>query len=302
MLKMIFGGGLGNQMFQYAFLYSKVCKTENIIAIMHRNVNEDVRNFSLDNYNCSIKFKIFDENKFGLQYKVYLLKKKVLSSVLTHLGLQSEEIIKRISRKGILFVPDIYGYYPELVIRDNMFIEGAFQNWRYFDHLKKELCEQFIPKMQLTDEQNELIEKMKRTESICLHIRRGDYLSAPYYKILGVCDRQYYYNAMKIIEKNVKNPEYFVFTNTHADHLWIQQNYRINGNVNYVDMNNPDYLELYLMSKCRHFIISNSTFSWWAQYLAENDGKIVIAPSKWYRGNDSAQEIYMPDWKIVEVD
>mgnify|MGYP000139365863 CR=1 FL=1 len=80
---------------------------------------------------------------------------------------------------------------------------------------------------------------------------------------------------------------------------------RIKGNVHYVDLNNPDYVEMYLMSKCKHFIISNSTFSWWAQYLSTNESKIVIAPSRWgnlsYKGENVQTDIYEDDWILVDV-
>jgi hypothetical protein len=72
--------------------------------------------------------------------------------------------------------------------------------------------------------------------------------------------------------------------------------------VKYVDLNNPDYEELRLMYSCKHFIISNSTFSWWAQYLGEYDKKIVVAPSKWNnKDNVDDSGIYMPEWEVLEV-
>lgn len=304
MISMFFGGGLGNQMFQYAFLYSKLYskKENNIKAIMHRNSQEDWRELTLNKYNCSIKLNIVDEGKAGCKYKVYNIKRKVTYHFLKKLHINNGKLVQIMSKLGMVFAPDIYGYYPELEMeRKNTIVEGAFQNWRYFDSLKENLCREFTPKEKLNSECTKLIKMMLESNSVCVHIRRGDYLNSHYAPFLSICDDNYYKEAISIIERNIEKPEFFVFTNTHEDHIWIQENYHFTGKVHYVDMGNPDYIELFLMSKCKNFIISNSTFSWWAQYLAQNKDKLIVAPSIWYRGNDESKQIYMPNWKLVEV-
>ena len=108
---------------------------------------------------------------------------------------------------------------------------------------------------------------------------------------------------MKKITEQVENPVFYVFSNSSDDINWIKENYDFSDyNVEYVDLNNPDYEELRLMYSCKHFIISNSTFSWWAQYLCENENKIVIAPSEWNRHFDDCSGIYMPEWQVIEVE
>ena len=68
-------------------------------------------------------------------------------------------------------------------------------------------------------------------------------------------------------------------------------------------MNNPDYEELRLMYNCKHFVISNSTFSWWAQYLGDSPNKIVVAPSVWtHESHQDATDIFMNNWKLIEID
>lgn len=304
MIKMIFGGGLGNQMFQYAFLFSEMHKrnNENIEAVMHRNANEDRRNFTLDNFSYSLTFDVVDEETVKKEQTRYTIKRKIICNLLKIMGFDNTKTVSIMSKLGIVFTPNVYEYYPDIQIKKNSIIEGAFQNWRYFENVRELLKSEFVLKQEPSLECKKYIDMMEESNSVCVHIRRGDYLNSHYAATLAVCDDLYYKKAIEIIEKEIKNPEFFVFTNTHEDHLWIQENYRFKGNVHYVDLNNPDYIEMYLMSKCKHFIISNSTFSWWAQYLSKSDNKLVVAPSIWYRGNDAAKEIYMPGWRLVEVE
>lgn len=303
MTKIIFGGGLGNQMFQYAFLYSKVYQIgeDSIEAMMHRNENEDYRDLSLLHYSCSLKLNVKDEKRKDWDYSRYIIKRKLLYNILKCCSFDNDKIALIMSKFGIIYAPSIYEYYPILEFKHNTIIEGAFQNWRYFDGIKGKLRKEFSLKQTLPRACKDYIEKMRNTNSVCIHIRRGDYLNSYYSSTLAVCNDSYYKEAIRIVENKVKNPCFFVFTNSHEDHLWIKENYCFQSNVHYVDLGNPDYIELYMMSNCKHFIISNSTFSWWAQYLSTYQDKIVVAPSIWYRGNESSKNIYMSDWLLVKV-
>jgi len=121
-----------------------------------------------------------------------------------------------------------------------------------------------------------------------------------------VCSEEYYIKAMKYIESKLENPVFYIFSNTHEDIEWIKSNmkFRDKWNIKYVDQNNKDYVELFLMKSCYSFIISNSTFSWWAQYLSENENKIVVAPSIWNKEEiykNESKKIYISDWHLIDV-
>ena len=112
---------------------------------------------------------------------------------------------------------------------------------------------------------------------------------------------------MDMLCERIKDPVFYVFTNTHNDMEWIRQNYRFDHPVQYVDNENTDYEDLRLMCGCRHFILSNSTFSWWSQYIAEYSDGIVIAPSKWFRSDgkkfihEDERAIYLDNWILVDI-
>ena len=106
---------------------------------------------------------------------------------------------------------------------------------------------------------------------------------------------------MQYISGKINSPVFYFFSNTHDDINWLRENYEFpNYNVKYIDLNNPDYEELRLMYSCRHFIIANSSLSWWGSYLSGNPEKIICAPSKWVRGQDTQSTgLYMPNWSII---
>ena len=130
--------------------------------------------------------------------------------------------------------------------------------------------------------------------SISIHIRRGDYLSnTKNSKLYSVCDLKYYKNATEHFTKTYPNPVFYVFSD---DIDWAKTNFT-GGQFIFISGNRPSE-DMYLMSRCRHNIIANSTFSWGAAWLNQNRGKIVIAPINWYRGklNEYSRNLVPENW------
>lgn len=130
---------------------------------------------------------------------------------------------------------------------------------------------------------SDIYHKIVTTNSVSLHIRGGDYLTSEYYNI---CTPEYFLNAINLINKSVKNPHFFIFTNDIEYANTIVQ--KINEHIpkNYTIANNASFAEdvgsdMFLMSQCKHNIISNSTYSWWGAYLNQNQNKTTIAPENW---------------------
>lgn len=263
--------GLGNQMFQYAF-YKKMKK-------LYKNVYGNIDTFKRDtkihngyelkrifNVNIEEKNILFDSFFSRVRLKKINFFQKVIHKILRSLNLiiyienWSESIEERLNKKATI-------YYT-----------GWWQSETFFKDISEEIRKDFsFPK--ILDKKNiEILEKIKNTNSISLHIRRGDYLQDK--GLGGLAPLEYYQRAIEHIENKVENPYFFIFSN---DIEWCKENLKLE-NVRYIDWNKGEdsYRDMQLMSLCKNNIIPNSSFSWWGAWLNNNPNKIVIAPEKWF--------------------
>jgi len=137
-------------------------------------------------------------------------------------------------------------------------------------------------------------QKIKEKNSVSLHIRRGDYLTMQKaIDTIGVCPLDYYDKAIREITRKIKNPTFFIFSD---DINWVKENLKTNSPTIFVSGGKlKDYEELILMSKCKHNIIANSSFSWWGAWLNNNPNKIVIAPKKWFKDTSKNTRDLIPE-------
>ena len=156
-------------------------------------------------------------------------------------------------------------------------VEGYFQSEKYFIDIAEDIRREFAFKTPLVGENRILSESITEQESIGVHIRRGDYLLNPLFRVHGL---EYYQKAIEQILTVVEKPVFYIFSN---DYEWCEKNIRIDYPLHFVNHNSEQqpYFDLYLMSLCKHNIIANSSFSWWAAWLNFNPGKKIIAPSPW---------------------
>ena len=104
---------------------------------------------------------------------------------------------------------------------------------------------------------------------------------------------------MRYIAERAKNPVFYIFSDNLKEIEWIKENYHFDFDVQYIELNNPDYEELRLMYQCKHFVIANSTFSWWGSYLAANEDKIIVAPKIWNKNYFKRFDIYTEKMILV---
>lgn len=277
-------GGLGNQMFQYAFgraLSLKLntqLKLDTLQETNTKGIKKDIeRPYSLNRFNIKAELTSQEETKkLRKPFKLYLSK---LYRKLTH-----------------------YNYYTFdqsfLEQKDDSYFEGFWwQSEKYFRDIRTHLLEDFTLVNPLGTEASKIAESIKQSESaVSLHVRRGDYVhDATTLSHHGLATLEYYKKAIEIINEKVSHAVFFIFSD---DIEWVKENLALPPLSFFVsDKNLPDYEELILMSLCKHFIIANSSFSWWGAWLCQNPEKLVIAPKKWIADPSvDTNDIYPPSW------
>lgn len=252
-------GGLGNQMFQYSF-YEALKKT-------NRKVKLDYT-WYYDNKRIDLfKLSIFKNIKINIPNRRLLVLKKYLSKTRNFL-------YKLFNR---FYIENDNGYDNNVINVNNGIIFGYFQNEKFFENVKKEIIHEFEFSVE-DDEILSLANEMKNSNSVSIHIRRGDFLKFPE-RYGNICDLKYYKKAINYINNRIDNPIYYIFSN---DIDWVKNNINCD-NARYINISDryDDWYDMYLMSNCKNNIIANSSFSWWAAYLNKNRNKIIIAPNKW---------------------
>ncbi len=302
MIVYILKDGLGNQLFEYS--YAKKIQEYTGEKIVFCTWMYNLKNFSLGGTRqCSLQhFDLPDDVEIlsGAKNFYYFVK-----FMLRMFVVYKEDFISwfvkgnRVSRKNHyvddcrkgLYVSENSFEVPEFVEckRKNKYIFGNYEGIKALPNDKSKAM--LNVKTEANQENKAMLDKIKSCEAVCLHIRRGDYLHSGN-EHLQVCDYDYYKKSIDYAKQNIKNPEFFVFSNTHDDIEWIKNNYDFGINPIYVDLSNPDYEEIRLMSACKHFIISNSTFSWWAAYMSKNSNKLVVAPKVWSNKSENKTEMY----------
>lgn len=288
-------GGLGNQMFQYAAARSYSIETNSKLVFNYSFYQgKDYHGFRLDKLSIPNDIAFIDKDT---------KKSKIIQNIMwnpffrTIFKTAPEFWTSVFFRFGICMDFDRPRYRPIPVLNHklNIYLGSYYQSESFFkDHapqIKKELMVSAPP----SEENRKILDRLCDTEeeSVCLHIRRGDYLTNPYFH---VCTEDYYRSAVSLMTKKLHHPVFYVFSDdieyakTFCDSLSID--------IVFGPGNNMDYEELRLMYTCKHFIISNSSFSWWAQYLAASTNKIVLAPDLWsIPPEDNA--IYQDSWELL---
>lgn len=164
----------------------------------------------------------------------------------------------------------------------NLYYIGYWQSYKYFSSIESELRKIFTFPNSIIDNYNKnLSDVILSSNSVSLHIRRGDYVGNSIYENIATLD--YYQRALDYMDKNVLNMKLFLFSN---DVEWCLNNLNLkNCTVVSHNTGTNSFWDMYLMSSCKHNIIANSSFSWWGAWLNTNPGKIVISPKRWINDN-----------------
>lgn len=297
MIYLIMCGRLGNQLFQYAFARNVQLATGQELAIDFTAVNQvesdEWRNY-LDQYNVH-NYKIVHKNDYfppqRFLYKLLCIIRPKKSEEKQYRF--DEFFAKHLAKLGVIFYESDFKYhYFESIKTKNIVIRGWFESERYFTEISEQLKKELTLKRPLSSENQKLRDKLRNTESICVTVRRGNFTEDQYKKEFLVCTPEYYYKSVECIRKAYHDAIVYVC----SDEIeWCKKELRFPGEVLF-EPQNAVCEKLDLMSACRHFVLSNSTFSWWAQYLSDNEEKMVISPTRWRNCELPPVDIFGKDW------
>jgi hypothetical protein len=265
-------GGLGNQMFQYTAARSLSSSQRIYFDYSFLNNNNTslegftARTFELNVFN---NLKINGISSYLLRFllsknKKYALLKRLLPTKFKKVIYVNEENFKDTITK-------FNGHF-------SYYLDGYFQNPLHFESMRKSLLKEFsFPNTSFSF--NELKNEIKQVNSVSIHIRRGDYLNPNVSDFHGILSLEYYQKAVSIINTKIINPVYFIFSD---DPNWCKENLLFINEKIIVSGNQEAWIDMYLMTQCKHQIIANSSFSWWGAWLNQNPDKVVISPKKWF--------------------
>ena len=272
-INIILKGGLGNQLFQYFTAYFLSKK-------LNMNLAVDVSNYKNNNYR---QFKLF---------KLLRINKNYFKNNKENFFLRKFKKIHQFFFFNNFKENNAFSYseaFKELHDKKNINLIGFFQSEKYFHANRDEIIRLINFNSNRKSYNRKLSSKILNSKSLAIHIRGGDYIAFekenPNY---GALSELYYKKAMKIIEKNLKNFDIYIFTDDKS--YFFKNNFLNTYKYTLVD-SGSDINDLYLMSLCKNFIISNSTYSWWGAFLSIYRNKIIVAPKKW-KLLDSAKDNY----------
>ncbi len=318
-------GGLGNQMFQYA-LYLQLKDLGREVKI------DDVSGFEQDAQRMPAlaPFGITYERPSGEE-----LRKMLDSSMLPWHRVRRKLFgrhKKSYFEQGKLFIPEVLNW-------DDIYLEGYWQTEKYFQPVEKQVRDAYdtdrlsayLEKAGLWSSgesgdagkagkekkgrsenggerksAGQYLQKINNGCSVSLHVRRGDYLTPENQNLYGgICTDAYYIEGIRQMRERYPGCRFFLFTN---DREWARRQFgqdrdKEDADITWVDLQGAgdnDYMEFLLMSRCKHHILANSSFSWWASYLNKNPGKTVLAPQRWLNGADNS-DFYRADMQKIIV-
>ncbi len=287
-------GGLGNQMFQYAAARHLSHLRETPLLFDTSYIDKDPggaytkREMELDAFNIQIvKATQSEIDFFDIPH--------------------SNKITRSLQRNFPSFFKNVYAAesgssfnkhffkFPK-----NTYLEGFWQSEKYFLAIREIILNDFTLKNKLDTEYEKYLHQIQSLNAVSLHVRRGDYVSNEFVKQHhGNLPLSYYQDAIKFLNKFQSNLDVFVFSD---DIAWCRSHLNLEVNTHFVENlsgSNP-HSEMYLMSKCKHHVVANSSFSWWGAWLNTNSSKIVVAPRKWYAdSNLNTNDLIPKTWQIL---
>lgn len=280
-------GGLGNQLFQYA-----------------------AGRYLADRFNLELFFDLTSLNLPALRYTKR-------SFELNNFRISGSKLptVKALAYRAAIALPQAFGSQifkctdaddlaltDKVSCKDTYYLTGYWQTYRYADAISDDLVRHLIPRSTLDAESIALIRSARESNSVCLHVRRGDYVTLPSAnKHHGVLSLDYYNQAIRYISNRQEKPNFFVFSD---DIDWCMAHLNLaEFKVRFVNHNSGSnsWRDLVCMANCKSLVIANSSFSWWAAWLSMRSGyqATVIAPRQWYRNQAASSDFFPKKWLLI---
>lgn len=291
MVTVLLSGGLGNQMFQYAAAKALAKRLDTSAAIdlypLTKKTHATIRRYELGIFNTDVPIVSALRGKMLTKARPFIQKHRAF---FRRFGLFTDTY-------AILYQP-AFGS-----LKGSVTLSGYFQNEKYFKGAETDIREAFTFRHPLVGKNKHIAGLLTSTESVSIHIRRGDYVqNANIASNFITCNASYYEKALAYLCEKVNNPSFYIFSD---DFDWVKENLNFgNHPVSFIDWNRGDqsYIDMQLMSLCKHNIAANSSFSWWGAWLNTNPDKVVVCPDKWFqeeKKNAMLKDFYPEGWKMI---
>ena len=276
-------GGLGNQLFQYAFGRALSIKNKCQLKLdISSYQNYEWHDYSLRPF--SIRENFADKSDCELlKGEKFSFVRKIKQNIFNNKKFYYSEKDLRFNEK-----------YKNLA--NPAYISGYWQSEKYFKQVEEIIRNEFKIVIPPSKPNQNLIKKIEKENAISLHVRRGNYANIKHVnKVHGTSPLSYYNDAIKVLIPKIPDPVFYIFSD---DIEWAKKNLIINNETVFVDFNNSttDFEDMRLMSMCKHHIIANSSFSWWGAWLNPRMDKIVVAPKHWFANQTDIQDLLPQGW------
>lgn len=289
-------GGLGNQMFQYAVGRALSLRLGQALEVDIRTLFRE--GAAHNGYELSRVFRIDPSQATDASVR----------RLLGWRGLRTAQRVMKVGvRRGVPvkwtrpYVPEPHFHYWSGIaeLDDGCYLDGYWQSPRYFEAVAGTIRQDFAFRHALSGENERIAREIGGCDaSVSLHVRRGDYVTNPratsHHGLMGV---DYYRRAVDALAlgRASHSPTFFVFSD---DIAWAAAELPLPEDTRFISHNSgsDSHFDLQLMSLCRHHIVANSSFSWWAAWLGQHDGSIVVAPKTWFRAPYDTRTLTPDEW------
>jgi hypothetical protein len=286
-------GGLGNQMFQYAAGRGlAVARGTELKLDTSFYSTQTLRSYTLDKLNVQ-QLMATEEEVNRLTGGNLALPRRWLFRLWQQLA--------PVNRRSIFVERDPLHFDRRVFdIAADVYLIGYWQNRWYFSDVAESLRTEFQLRSELSPCSCKVARMIENAVAVGVHVRRGDYVSnSETQRLHGVCSREYYDHCARAVMDLVPAAHFFVFSD---DPEWTAANLQLPGPMTVVKHNGSgqDYEDLHLLSRCRHFILANSTFGWWAVWLATPVERLVYAPKRWFATDMFDTIDFVPgEWRLI---